>query len=518
MTDASQSGKTARGGVSRSFRAFAALGVLAAALLAVNLNVLVARWYKRWDLTADRLYTLSPATLKILHGLDQPLSVTVLLSRADPLSVSVRQMLVQYRAESAKLRSQFVDPDQNPAEFQVLQKDLGLLTGRAEDGRVVTDASLVITRGTRNWFITSDELVHYDDQSGKAQPRLEQALTEGIANVLGESKAKACFATGHRELSIDDLGPEGLAEVRHRLEKSNFEVLAVDLTAATASLTDCTVLVVAGPSVPVDEAAAARIVAFIRGGGSAYVLSAPLLGEDKRVQRSGLEPVAQLVGVDFGQDFILETDAALRLPRGVGEVFFATPQAHEVTRGLEREGMKIDSRVLVTGAQSLRIAGNSPAKALLVSSDQALSVRDLSGLLDPNQKDDAVERAPRSSFTLAIAAELPKPAGSTAKYGPRVVLAGAANLVWARNYSDSSLYGDRLFSENALSWLSARPTLVSVPEKTEHDVGLSLSEGTLAEVLRYVLIYMPGCSAALGTFVLMRRRSFEKKSRRGEAA
>ena len=52
--------KAASGGVSRSFRTFAALGVLGAALLAVNLNVLVARWYKRWDLTADRLYTLSP--------------------------------------------------------------------------------------------------------------------------------------------------------------------------------------------------------------------------------------------------------------------------------------------------------------------------------------------------------------------------------------------------------------------------------------------------------------------------
>jgi len=39
----------------------------------------------------------------------------------------------------------------------------------------------------------------------------------------------------------------------------------------------------------------------------------------------------------------------------------------------------------------------------------------------------------------------------------------------------------------------------------------------LSEVLRYVLIYMPGCAAAMGTFVLMRRRSIEKKSRR-EAA
>jgi len=508
---------TVRGGVSRSFKAFAAAGVLGAALLAVNLNILVARWYKRWDLTADRLYTLSPPTLKTLHALEQPLDVTVLLGRADPLSVSVRQMLVQYRAESSKLNVKFVDPDQNPAEFQVLQKDLGLLTGHAEDGRLVTDASLVITRGERHWFITSDELVHYDDQSGKAQPRLEQALTEGIANVLGDSKAKACFASGHRELSIDDVGPEGLAEIRHRLEKSNFDVVAVDLAIPGASLSECTVLVVAGPGVQVDEAASARIVSFIQSGGSAYVLSAPILGEDKRVQRSGLEPIAKLVGVNFGQDFILETDTALRLPRGAGEVFFATPQSHEVTRGLEREGVKIDSRVLVSGAQSLRIQANSPAKALLTSSDKALSLRDLSGLLDPNHKDDPSEQATRAAYTLAVAAELPKPASSTAKYGPRVVIAGAANLVWARNYSDSSLYGDRVFSENALSWLSSRPTLVSVPEKTEHDVGLSLSEGTLAEVLRYVLLYMPGCSAALGTFVLMRRRSIEKKSRQDEA-
>jgi hypothetical protein len=173
--------------------------------------------------------------------------------------------------------------------------------------------------------------------------------------------------------------------------------------------------------------------------------------------------------------------------------------------------------VLVSGAQSLRISSNSPAKSLLTTSPQALSVRDLSELLDPNHKHDPIERGTRAAFTLAVAAELPKPPGGSAKYGPRVVIAGSANLLWGRNYSDSSLYGDRLFSENALSWLSSRPTLVSVPEKTEHDVGLSLSEGTLSEVLRYVLIYMPGCAAAMGTFVLMRRRSIEKKSRR-EAA
>jgi hypothetical protein len=506
------------GGVTRSFKAFAALGVLGAALLAVNANVLVARWYKRWDLTHERLYTLSGPTIQILHALEQRVEVVVLLSKADPLTVSVRQMLTAYGAETTKLDLKYVDPDQSPAEFQVLQQKLGLQTGRAEDGRVVTDASVVISRGAKHWFVTSDELVHYDDESGKAQPRLEQALTESIANVLGDAKSKACFSIGHRELSIDDVGPEGLAEVRHRLEKSNFDVSAVDLAAPGTSIDDCQLLVVPGPGVEFDEAATARVLRFIKAGGSAYILAAPILGEDKRVKHSGLEAIGQLIGVDFGEDLVLETDPAVRLPRGAGEVFFSIPRPHEVTRGLEREGAKIDSRVLVSSSQSLRVSSNSPAKVLLTSSDQGQSLSDLSSLLDPNRKDEPVENAEGALYAVAVAAELPKPAGSTAKYGPRVVLAGAANLVWNRNYGDSSLFGDRLFTENALSWLGSRPALVSVPEKTEHEIGISLSESSLGEVLRYVLIYMPGCAAALGVFVLLRRRSFEKKSRQDEHA
>jgi len=507
-----------QGGVTRSFKTFAALGVLGAAVLAVNANVLVARWYKRWDLTAERLYTLSPATVSILRALDQPLEVAVLLAKTDPLNLSVRQMLTAYGAETTKLHVSYVDPDQNPAEFQTLQQKFGLMTGRAEDGRVVTDASVVVSRGDRHWFVTSEELVHYDDESGKAQPRLEQALTGAIANVLRDTKSKACFSVGHRELSVDDVGPEGVAELRRRLEKSNFDVQTVDLATPGAALKDCELLVIPGPAVPFDDSASARVVDFIKRGGSAYVLVSPILGEDRRVVRSGLEPVGQLLGVDFGQDIVLETDTALRLPRGAGEVFFSQPRPHEVTRGLEREGAKIDSRVLVSSSQSLRVLSNSPAKVLLDSSDQARSLHDLSALLDPAHSGEALDHAPAAAYSLAVAAELPKPAGSTAKYGPRVVLAGSANLVWNRNYGDSSLFGDRLFTENALSWIGSRPALVSVPEKMEHDVGLSLSESSLGEVLRYVLIYMPGCAAALGTFVLVRRRSLEKKSRAEERA
>src|SRR5262249_26279314 len=101
----------------RTAKLLSALGVLAAAALAVNANILVARWYKRWDVTSERLYTLSGSTRELLKSLDQPVTVFVFLSRSDPLTLSVRHMLLSYASESNRISTRFVDPDQNPAEF-----------------------------------------------------------------------------------------------------------------------------------------------------------------------------------------------------------------------------------------------------------------------------------------------------------------------------------------------------------------------------------------------------------------
>jgi hypothetical protein len=267
-----------------------------------------------------------------------------------------------------------------------------------------------------------------------------------------------------------------------------------------------------------DAASSRRIADYVTRGGNALLLLPPLLGEDKRVQSAGLDAPLALAGAALGKNFVLETDTALRVPRGAGEVFFALPKSHAVTAGLERSGAKIDSRVLVNGVQSLVLEPGSISVPLLVTSERALALKDLGALLGDADKGAALDAAPRQSYTLAAAAELKKPAGSSSPHGARLVIAGTANLAWSRNYSDPALYGDRLFIENALSWLGSRPALVSVPEKPEHDVGISLSEESLSEVLRYVLLYMPGSAALLGLFVLLRRRAAEKQSRSDGAA
>jgi ABC-type uncharacterized transport system involved in gliding motility auxiliary subunit len=102
--------------------AFSTLGVLAALLLAVGVNLLADRLLgsARLDLTENRLYTLAPGTGQVLSGLDDPITLRFFYSRRLGAEVPqygayaerVREMLREYVAASGgKLRLEAFDPE-----------------------------------------------------------------------------------------------------------------------------------------------------------------------------------------------------------------------------------------------------------------------------------------------------------------------------------------------------------------------------------------------------------------------
>ena len=506
------------------------LGVVAGALLLVNVNVLGARWYKRWDFTSDKLYSLSQPTRELLTGLTQPVNVSVLLSKGDPLLVSVRHMLEAYGAVTRQLHVTYVDPDRSPAEFLALQQKYQILAGKADDGRIITDAVIVLAQeepsgpghgdaggsAGRHWFITTDELVHFDEDSGRSRPALELALSSALANVRRTEKAKLCFTTGHREPTLDDVGPEGLSELRQRLLKNNYDVQSVDASSPKANFNDCVAVVVPTPELEFGADEAKRLADYVRGGGSALLLLGPTLGDSPQIRGTGLEPVLEQAGVALERNVVFEQDEAMRLPRGSGELFFAKLRAHPITRGVLHEDDKLSSRVLVVQARSLSVHGG--AALLMESSDQAVALKDLRPFDAGGRPNDVTTGARPQTFGLAAARELPAAPGGKAAHGARLFVTGASNLAWNRNFQDPSLYGNRRLIENAVSWAAARPSMISVPEKPEREVGLSLSEESLAEVLHYVLLYMPASAGLIAAFVLLRRRNLERQSRRSPSA
>jgi hypothetical protein len=258
---------------------------------------------------------------------------------------------------------------------------------------------------------------------------------------------------------------------------------------------------------------AARLRDYVKSGGNALLLLSPTTGDSQALRGTGLEPLLELCGVTLGRDVVLEQDKAQRLPQGEGEVFWAKLEPHAITRGVLHEDDKLSSRVLVVQSRSVSVSGT--ASLLLRSSDSAIALRDLHDL---SENGAATAGAAAQSYGLAAAVELPKPEKSQAAHGPRVMVSGASNLAYNRNFQDPSLYGNRRLLENAISWAAARPSMLSVPAKAEREVGLSLSEESLGEVMRYVLFYMPLSAGLIGAFVLLRRRNDEKRSRQSSAS
>ena len=79
----------------------------------VAVNYLGTRQNKRWDLTANQVFSLSDQTIKILRELKEPVHVTV-FERKDRQDVHQRSAARSYQYQTTRLTTEYIDPDREP--------------------------------------------------------------------------------------------------------------------------------------------------------------------------------------------------------------------------------------------------------------------------------------------------------------------------------------------------------------------------------------------------------------------
>jgi hypothetical protein len=493
-------------------------GLLAAMVLAVVANVVVARHYKRWDWTRAKRYTLTDATLTTLHDLHEPVDLWFLMGSADPLGQSVKQLLVAYAAETDALKVHTIDPERDTAALEDVRKRFRIDTGRTEDGHVVTDAVMVVAKGDRHWFIGASDLVAVNDaEDGRAQPREEQAITGAIRDVLGGEKAKLCFTAGHGELELADGSEEGLGFLSDILQKDNYETATVDTSAEGAHdpFKGCAVAVIAGARGSFTKEETNRLRTYLLEGGSLFLAVSPINAQTETgMAPAGLEDALSPFGIALDEDLVFELDAKEAIPETRNIRFFATARPHPVTAALVHdEAMPREvPRVMLNFARSLHHVspeGSASATDLLASSDKSFGVVNIAGAADWT---DVPERKPRDlagPLVLAMASERPKTSPS-APHGPRAVVVGSGSAVIRRDWEEPlPLRGAALFTESAISWLASKPAILDVPAKPSVAAGIRITDESRAEVKRYVLLFMPLAALLLGIAVALRRRGTE---------
>ena len=494
------------------------VGVLAAAVLGVLVNVYSARHYSRWDATADKRYTLSDATKTTLRELREPVEIWVLLGAQEPLKQSVTQILAAYQAESAKLVVKMVDPDKDALALEDLKKRFKIEAGRSEDGHVLTDAVIVVARAEKRWFIDSTDLYEANGKDDtKVRPREEEALTLALRNVVREGdRTRLCFTEGHGEASLQDGSERGLFFLKNVLEKDNFDVATVDTTkpGQHEPYKDCAVVLVPGPRSAFSKDDANELRTYAMTGGSVLLAVGPV-PKDAGFEETGLEPVVAPFGVRLGGSLVVETAKELVIPDSYGARFFAEPKPHAVTAGLVPRDEREPPRVLVSLARPLYRNvedGVANAQPLVTTSAQSFALAASDGAATWTR---APEKAPKDAsgpFVVAMAAERAK-VRADAPHGPRMVVLGASTALLEANFREAwAMRGTALLVESSISWLATKPEIVDIPARAEVAAGLRITEESRAEVRTYVVILMPLAVSLLGFAVGFRRKSTEGRA------
>ena len=503
-----------RGGTELGTKVSASISLIAAIVLAVLVNMYSARHYARWDLTASGEFTLSPATIETLRALDQEVHIVVLTPRESPIGTSLAETLESYSMQTQKLDVRFINPDNDRLELAEVQKKYGILTGEA-DGHMVTDALMIVIRGEQHRLVRQEDLERVDDATDmRVRPSIEYALTSAIRLVSPSSRKTVCFTTGHGEPPLDAGGAEGMAELRERLSKNNYEVTTVFEPRADSPknpLADCDLVVLAAPRAKLPPEHVAAIKGFIENGGNAlfWTWAVPNPQQTGWVDL-GVGELFALAGVAAEEDLIFEQDPARRPPRGNGEAFFAKPGPHPVTEQLLREEETGVSAV-VLAVRSLRDLNTEvKPEALLVTSPKAFGVMnlwdrgELAGQLKPGPDDHI------GPLVIATASQRPEKNG---RKGGRIVIVQGTSSLLGINWTANDLRGNALFVEGAFSWLASHERFLDIPDKPLKATGVRLTEEALKSIRNYVLFIIPPTIALLGIGIFFwRRRRPERRA------
>jgi len=265
-----------------------------AIVLIILVNIIASFIFTRFDLTAEKRYTLSKATKQILKKLDDVVFFKVYLEGDLPpgfrrLSNETREMLNEFRAYSDNIQYEFVDPSSNPNtkernDAYRLLVERGLQPTDLRTTKKGQSSQLIIFPGTIVTFkgreVPAQLLMTQLGQDpnkvlNNSIQALEYNLASAIQKLTTTIKPRIAFIEGQGELSQSETFDfQNTLSEYYNVEriKINHKVNSLALRMKTDSVHDQLInkfqaIIIAKPTKPFDEKDKFLIDQFIMRGG-----------------------------------------------------------------------------------------------------------------------------------------------------------------------------------------------------------------------------------------------------------
>ena len=466
----------------------------------------------RIDLTDDKLFTLSPATVDILTQLDDIMTVELFQSKDPPAQVSViardvSDFLDDFTSSSGgrvKLVRRYPDDDEDDA------RKAELAGVPPVQFNIQTQGELKIKTGYLGVALT-----YLDQREVLPFVRTIDGFEYGIASLANkmvqQQQKTVAFLTGHGELS----GSEGYVSFASLLADA-YQVTEIEATEEAAlDLSNVDVLIIAGPKRQIPDQVVDEVRRYIDDGGKAMVMiDSAQIDQTTLTAQPNPNSFAHFVeeyGVIVEDDLVFDLESNETLPfRGqAGTVFLPYPFWMRV--------QVIDTKVagnlrsaLLPWASSLGIAEEARSRieaVTLLETSKFAAIDFTYGDLGPEAPvfDDVAAGNPVESLMAVAVSQRSDDSGSGSFY--RLVVVGSS--IWLSDFITGRANENLVLGLNFVDWLAEEDGLAAVRSKVFSTRDLLFSSSTRENISRWGNVAgVPLVLVLLGLVRSVRRRRF----------
>ena len=264
----------------------------------VLLNILNQSFYKRFDLTKDKRYTLSETTKSIISKVDKNLFINIYLEGDFPsefkrLQVETRQYLEELAAENTNIHIQFINP--NNQREKLIKKGMmpSQLTveedGKLSEAIIFPWAEIDYNKKTTIISLLPTAIVaSQDEQQQKAIENLEYSFSNAINSINQKKEKQVAILSGNGELE-DIYLYSFLSEVskKYKLAKFTLDSVATNPQKTLKDLTSFDLVIIAKPTQKFSTEEKFTLDQFIANGGKTLWMLDNVLADQDSLFNTG---------------------------------------------------------------------------------------------------------------------------------------------------------------------------------------------------------------------------------------
>jgi ABC-type uncharacterized transport system involved in gliding motility auxiliary subunit len=470
-------GRQARYGTLATVSVVVVLGIL------IAVNYIGARENKRWDLTANKSFSLSDQTRNVVAKLDAPLQITAFAPETD--FPRYQDKLKEYEYGSKQVKTEYVDPVKKPTV--------------ARQNQIDRNNTILFNYKGRTERVTAEDAT-------------EQDITNAIIKVVSGQQRKVYFVQGHGERDIMSATGSGYQAIAEALGRENYKVDKLVLAQTGSVPDDAAVVIVAGPKTDFFPPEIEALKKYL---GKAGKLLLEIDPPDKldSPDATNLIALAHDWGMDIGKDIVVDASGMGRLIGTDASVpVVATYGSHPITENFSFVTAFPLARSVtpVMGGVNGHIA-----QPFAQTSPQSWAETDIKEMMTTGKVTlDESKGDRKGPITLAAAVSAastaPAPAGGSNPLDPeapkpetRVVVVGDSDF--AAN-AGLGIQGNRDLFMNTIGWLSQQENLIAIRPKNPEDRRITLTATQQSNITLLSLIIIPACIFGSGVYAWSRRR------------